>query len=179
MAFDGAAVFLTAPVLDLINDHYSTCIERPRDNHDTDLRPPWGDMLLKFCIEEPDGTSNIPLKRRPGLHQLDLNGDPWGWYESGLTQLLTLHHFNTLAVFPVLEASLVTDICGDCFLQRYRFQDDTIFTNGASVVRYPNGADCVSFDKVEQTFDPEGPEDFIDSLGELRPRLTEGIGKQS
>ena len=179
MAYGGAGVFLTAPVLDLINKHYSSCVQRPRDNHDVDPRPPGGDMLLKFCIEEEDGTSEVALELLPGLHQIDLHGDPWGWYESGITHLLTLHHFNTFAVFPVLDASLVTDVCADCFLQRYRFQDDTIFTNGASIVKYLNGIDHIPFHKVEQTFESEGPEDFIDSFGELRPKLTEGVGKRS
>ena len=178
MAYGGAGVFLSAPVLEHINQHYTTCIDRNRINHDIDPRPPGGDMLLKFCVEESDGTSKVSLELLAGLHQVDLHGDPWGWYESGLTNILTLHHFNTFAPFPLLDASFVSDVCGDCFLQRYRFRDDTIFTNGASIVKYPNGIDHIPFHKVEQTFNSEGPDDFIDSFA-TRPKLTEGIGKRS
>ncbi|KAL9069874.1 MAG: hypothetical protein Q9157_006008 [Trypethelium eluteriae] len=179
MPFGGAGTILTGPVLKQINDHYKTCIDRPRDNADVNPKPPGGDMLLKFCVEEADGTSTTSLELLPGLHQVDLHGDPWGWYESGLMQLLTLHHYHTFAVFPMLEASLVTDVCGDCFLQRYRFQDETVFTNGVSIVKYPNGLEHIPFHKVEQTFTSSGPGEFTDSLGELRPKLTEGVGKLS
>jgi hypothetical protein len=178
MAYGGAGLFLTSSVLERITLHYPTCLDRPRDD-ENNPKPPGGDMLIKFCIEEDDGTSDVPLEILPGLHQIDIHGDPWGWYESGITNALSLHHYNTYAIFPILTSSYVTDVCGDCFLQRYQFKEDTIMTNGVSIVKYLNGIDRVPFHKVEQTFEVNGPDDYLDSLGELRPPLTEGVAKQS
>ncbi|KAI9703499.1 MAG: hypothetical protein M1820_005803 [Bogoriella megaspora] len=180
MAYGGAGVFLTEPILQRINDHYENCINRIRDD-ETDDREPGGDMLLKFCVEEYDGTTDVELELLPGLHQLDIKGDPWGFYESGPTDLLTLHHYNSEAwgVFPVLGASYVSDICGDCFLQRYRFNDHTVLTAGASIVRYLNGMDYIDFNRMERTFPVSDEDEFHDSFGPLRKPLAEGIAKRS
>ena len=54
---------------------------------------------------------------------------------------------------------LISDICGDCFLQRWRFKGDMILSNGYSIATYPHGAlnnfeKGLDLSKVEKTWGP-------------------------
>lgn len=85
-------------------------------------------------------------------------------------------------------------VCGSCFLERWRFPDfgssstnstdvgwsdsgdatdtskaDVIFTNGYSIVRYPNGAPELSL--MEGTWEGAETKDYRWSLGPIRPKL--------
>jgi hypothetical protein len=89
----------------------------------------------------------------PELHQLDVTGDPSGFYESGISPL-SLHHFKggMWHYAKVYEGSKIIQTCGeDCFLQRFLTSDDYIISNGYSIAQYPHG---IPFDanQMERTF---------------------------
>lgn len=93
------------------------------------------------------------------LHQLDIVGDPAGFYEAGLKPL-SLHHFkggmwHKAAIF---EGAQVIHACGEeCFLQRFRTADDFVISNGFSVAYYPDGINFNLY-QTERTFSP-APDD--------------------
>ena len=105
------------------------------------------------------------LTHIPELHQFDLGGDVSGIYESGRLPL-SLHHWKRGwwderdgPAFPVVAMHLISDICGDCFLQRWQFKGDMILSNGYSIATYPRGAlhkfkDGMDLSKVENTWAP-------------------------
>ncbi|KAL8703753.1 MAG: hypothetical protein Q9225_008111, partial [Loekoesia sp. 1 TL-2023] len=112
----------------------------------------------------------------PALHQMDIFGDLSGVYESGRLPL-SLHHWKG-GDYPVDLMSLVSDICGDCFLQRWQFGKDTVLTNGFSIARYPEGeyANGLDFSKAEMTWDSHTVEKSVNpgtahSMSPTRPRL--------
>ncbi|KAL8684189.1 MAG: hypothetical protein Q9218_008385, partial [Villophora microphyllina] len=74
--------------------------------------------------------------------------------------------------------SLISDICGDCFLQRWLFRDDTVLTNGYSIAQYPNASfvDGLDFSKAEETWDSHTVEESVNpgtwhSMSIARERL--------
>ena len=64
----------------------------------------------------------------------------------------------------------ITRVCGDCFLQRYQFDDDTLYSNGYSIALYRKGVENLNLDWMEATWNQHGPE-FDFSIGPLRPAL--------
>lgn len=107
--------------------------------------------------------SRAKLTHIPELHQIDLGGDVSGIYESGRLPL-SLHHWKRgwwdgSAAFPMAQMHLISDICGDCFLQRWRFEGDMVLSNGYSIATYPTGAlnkfeTGMDLSKVENTWVP-------------------------
>jgi hypothetical protein len=96
----------------------------------------------------------------PELHQLDIQGDPSGFYESGIAPL-SLHHFKGGIWHSAkpYEGAKIVHACGeDCFLQRFLTRDDFIISNGYSVAHYPRG---IQFDanQIERTFHA-APDDY-------------------
>ena len=99
------------------------------------------------------------------LHQFDLGGDVSGIYESG-RQPLSLHHWKRGwwnerdgPAFPIVAMHVISDICSECFLQRWQFKGDMILSNGYSIATYPTGAlhkfkDGMDLSKVENTWVP-------------------------
>lgn len=136
MAFGGAGVFLSLPMAAEIDKNYDSCRKRTRAGG--------GDMRIRECIQ---WYTNTKLTHVPGLHQMDLAGDLSGFYESGRLPL-SLHHWKADwwddrrpgRWFPMTAMHLVANICGECFLQRWQFGDDTILSNGYSISVYPNHA---------------------------------------
>lgn len=164
MAYGGAGMFISGPLLDAVVEHFDECI--------TELE---GDMIYRDCIYRHTYPP-VQLTVLPGLHQVDFRGDASGWYEAGPYPLLSLHHWNSRGwhLYPIHYGHLVSKVCGvDCFLQRYRFADDVVLTNGYSVAQYPGGVDNVELERVEATFmhDEKDPEQWEFSVGRLRPRL--------
>lgn len=162
MAYGGAGIFISLPLLKILYEHFDSCKTAGFE----------GDGMFRDCIYTRTSPP-VQLNRLPGLHQMDLLGDVSGWYEAGIRPLLSLHHYNGWHLYPIQSGHLASDVCGlDCFLQRYRYSDDVVLTNGYSVVQYPKGVDRIDFDRVEGTFDHEkGQFDF--SLGALRPKVDE------
>lgn len=174
-AWGGAGIFLSPPLLEILAAHSEECMS---------LSGTWGDALWRDCLMQVTSPT-VRLTQLPGLHQLDMFDDVAGWYESGPDHLLSLHHWKSWHFFPVPLAHLVTDVAGvDTFLQRYKFADGAVLTNGFSVARYPKS--LPDFGLVEGTMHPypgsrmpENGNEFFDSLGALRPALREGTDKIS
>ena len=182
MSFGGGGTFLSIPMAAQINANYDTCVKQTTAQQ--------GDIRVFECI-----TAHTTIKLQPviGLHQTDLGGDLSGFYESGRLPL-SLHHWKTgwhfeqkpeqraLNIYPMAKMHLVSDVCGDCFLQRWQFGSNTILSNGFSISTYPNEnvlAELVEhrdMDKIEDTFMPTREvnsfmKGYEHSIGPLRPKV--------
>lgn len=173
MGFGGAGVFLSLSLAEVINQNYEKC----KSSTDTTA----GDIRVKECIYD---TTNIKLTHIPELHQVDFHGDKSGYYESG-HQPLSLHHWKDWRVdgegWLLPRMHLVADICGDCFMQRWEFGDDTVLSNGFSIAKYPNGKlKKLDMNKMEATWDKGAQvagsknHGFDHSLEPTRPKLKPG-----
>ena len=148
MAFGGAGIFLSVPMAALIDSNYKSCREQSGSSA--------GDMRIMECIQ---WHSHIKLTPIPALHQMDMGGDLSGIYESGWRPL-SLHHWKADwwddkrqdKWTPLNVMHLVADVCGDCFLQRWRFSGDTVLSNGYSIATYPKGISEVELRKPEHTW---------------------------
>jgi hypothetical protein len=174
MAYGGGGVFLTAPVAKAVAE--ANCIEKREDGKYV-LDASQGDRLLYNCIHE---RTDITLTYNPRFNQMDQFGDPSGFYENG-HQPLSVHHFKSWHSSPVAKIHQVADACGeDCVLQRFKFKDNFIVSNGFSVAHYPQGID---FDlaQTENTFtstDDVANVAFSYRFGEMRRTLNR-TGKKS
>ena len=169
MGFGGAGVFLSLGLAEAIDRNYAKC----KSSSGTTA----GDIRVKECIY---ASTNTKLTHIPELHQIDFHGDKSGYYESG-HQPLSLHHWKDWSMdgegFLLASMHLVSDICGDCFMQRWQFGDDTVLSNGFSIAKYPNGnLNNLDMTKMEATWDPgaqvEGSSNhgFDHSLEPARPK---------
>jgi hypothetical protein len=156
-AFGGGGVFLTQAMGKVVTDKYQSCRSEQKVKEADSGWGPQGDILLRKCIYE---NSETKLTLVNELWQLDLYGDPSGFYESGLKPL-SLHHYRGGGwhlAFP-WHYTKVSHVCGeDCMMQRFQFADDFILANGFSVAHYPKG---INFDlnQVERTF-TSAPDDY-------------------
>lgn len=178
-AFGGAGIFLSVPLAEELEPHLVDC-----------LSGRGGDMQLMECVHDHTHTR---LERVKGLQQQDMHGNMDGFFESGW-RFLTLHHWKSWYTAPVLDMARVALVCGGCFLQRWRFPDfgsssqnrtevgawesgdgtdgskaEVVFTNGYSIVRYPNGAP--ELNRMEGTWEGAEGKDYRWSLGPIRPKL--------
>ncbi|RYP75779.1 hypothetical protein DL770_007346 [Monosporascus sp. CRB-9-2] len=164
MAYGGAGAYLSAPLARKLGDleQATKCI------HETP--PDFGDVIIRDCIYHHSKTK---LTWLPGLYQHDLTGDLSGFFESGV-EPLNLHHWNSWYKEPVTKMAATTKFCGGCFLQRWRFGKDTVFSNGYSIVKYRHGLENLDLNKMEHTFgavygDVDPQYDF--TIGPLRDRV--------
>lgn len=84
---------------------------------------------------------------------------------------------------------LVSEVCDECFLQRWQFTNDVVLTNGFSVAKYPDGSlergarsdlsnstfvddGGIDLRKTEVTWDGKD-KDVMHSLAPTRPALNE------
>jgi hypothetical protein len=163
MAFGGAGVFLSVPIARVLNDHLEKCISEG---------PSEGDGILRECVYRHTRAKLTHIK---DLHQQDLRGDESGFFEAGL-QPLSLHHWKSWYNAPVDKMSRVASVCGDCFLQRWRFGTDTVLSNGYSVAVYRDGHEKVDLMRMEGTWgDTEGA--FDHSIGPFRRKMEKGEKK--
>ena len=170
-AFGGAGVFLSVPLAKTITQRYASCSSADKVHEADTGWGPQGDVLLRKCIYENSATK---LTLLDGLWQLDLVGDPSGFYESGVRPL-SLHHYRggMWHVAHPWEYTKVSHVCGeDCLLQRFRTADDFVLATSFSVAHYPKGIDF-DLNQTERTFRPveEGGWNFDYSLGPQRPSL--------
>ncbi|KAI0018796.1 hypothetical protein F4780DRAFT_749476 [Xylariomycetidae sp. FL0641] len=142
-AFGGAGAYLSAPLAKKLGavDQAQQCFEEfPTDQ---------GDLLLRDCVYNH---SKARLTILPGLYQHDMLHDLRGFFESGLLPL-NIHHWKSWYHEPVVDMARAVHFCGDCFLQRWRFDDDTVLSNGYSISAYrPGVLDRLDLDKMELTF---------------------------
>ncbi|KAE8153066.1 hypothetical protein BDV25DRAFT_150161 [Aspergillus avenaceus] len=159
IAYGGAGIFLSMPLLEELDAVYDECYEF-KDN---------GDKRVAQCIYMHT-TTKLTWDR--GLFQLDLQNDVSGFYESGRPLPLSLHHWKSWADVDVLALGKVAPICGDdCQLRRWRISDRWFLVNGFSLVEYSSPMDDLV--SMEQTWDPsEWARDrgYAWSLGPLRPK---------
>lgn len=155
-AFGGAGVFLSVPMAEIVTKNFDTCKSEGKLAEANTGWGPQGDILLRKCIYE---NSEVRLTLLNDLWQLDLFGDPSGFYEAGLKPL-SLHHYRggMWHVAHPWHYTKVAGVCGeDCTLQRFRTADDFVIANGFSVAYYPRGIDF-DLGQVEATFHA-APED--------------------
>ncbi len=160
MAYGGAGVFMSPPLVEAIEPRIEQCIRESTTFT--------GDGMLRDCIYMHTRTV---LTIVHGLHQHDFREDPSGFFESA-PRVLSLHHWKSWYHAPVAAmARVATRVCGDCFLQRWRFGNDTLFANGYSIAVYADGVlDNLDLSRVEGTWShPTRDYDF--AYGTLRPRL--------
>ena len=139
-AFGGAGVFLSVPTAKLVADKFDSCRGEDKIQQSNTGWGPQGDILLRKCIYE---NSDTKLTLLPSLWQLDLFGDPSGFYESGIKPL-SLHHYRG-GVWHIAHPwhyTKVAHVCGeDCTMQRFQTADDFVISNGFSIAHYPQGID--------------------------------------
>ncbi|KAI1322103.1 glycosyltransferase family 31 protein [Xylariaceae sp. FL0255] len=149
-AFGGAGVFVSVPLAAQVARDYESCKTDEKIRESNSGWGPQGDILLRKCIYE---NTDVRLSILKGLYQLDLYGDPSGFYESGIKPI-SLHHFKGGGWHSALpsEYTKIAHICGeDCTLQRFQTADDFIISTGFSVVHYPQGIDF-NLRQMERTF---------------------------
>lgn len=149
-AFGGAGVFISVPLAAQVTRDYESCKTEEKILESNSGWGPQGDILLRKCIYENTDT-RLSLMR--GLYQLDLYGDPSGFYESGI-QPMSLHHFKGGGwhLAHPWQYTKLAHICGeDCTFMRFRTTDDFIISAGYSVAHYPEG---INFNvrQMERTF---------------------------
>lgn len=159
MAFGGAGAYLSAPLARKVADQILECIESSFIKE--------GDILIRHCVYT---RSKAKLTILPGLHQQDFQGDASGFFEAGFKPL-NLHHWKSWFEAPVVAMAQAADFCGDCFLQRWRFGNDTVLSNGYSIATYRHGHESVDLDTPEGTWDKFNG-DFDFSIGPLRKPYT-------
>ncbi|KAH8695046.1 hypothetical protein BGW36DRAFT_360761 [Talaromyces proteolyticus] len=183
MAFGGAGVFVSKPLLEDLMANYDECQswgEQP------------GDQKLGQCIERFGHSS---LTTWPSLYQMDLTGAPDGVFESG-RRIDTLHHWSSWYTKDVVKMSAVAAAAGKrSVLRRWIFDQQTsidtttgqsvrtfwVLTNGYSIVKYTLASNApenaINFDECEKTWE-EDISGYIQSLGPLRPKEQEGVTKE-
>ncbi|KAL8631891.1 hypothetical protein Q9189_002367 [Teloschistes chrysophthalmus] len=173
MAFGGAGIFLSRALAETLDTHYDSCTG--------EMHPAaGGDERVMRCIYNHTDTKLTNLER---LHQMDLGGDLSGVYENGKFPL-SLHHWKTdNNEYPVDKMSLISDICGECFLQRWLFSssDNIVLANGFSIAQYPGGGtEGIEWDRPEETWESRTVEESVNegvwhSLGMAREAVKEKV----
>lgn len=159
-AFGGAGIFISVPLAKELEPHLESC-----------LSARGGDMQLMECIYKH---SHAKLQTVPALHQQDMQGDLSGFFESGW-RYLSLHHWKSWYKAPVEQMAKIVNICGECFLQRWVFGEDTVLSNGYSIAKYPKG--LPDLNKMEATWNNADSGDFDWSMGPLRAKVQKGDKK--
>ncbi|KAJ5625184.1 hypothetical protein N7510_001493 [Penicillium lagena] len=163
MAYGGAGIFLSIPMLQEMDQYFDDCF----------LFKDTGDKRVASCIYLHTQTQ---LTWDHRLFQMDFQNDATGFWESGRTLPLSLHHWKSPEWFPhdVIGMSKAASVCGDnCQLKRWRVTDEWFLVNGFSVVEYSQPQDEEDLKAMEATWDSSVwaiEEGFAYSLGPLRPK---------
>ncbi|KAK5944905.1 hypothetical protein PMZ80_002107 [Knufia obscura] len=127
MAYGGGGIFLSAPLVEQILPHWDQCFAVRNT----------GDKMLAQCIYHHTTTK---FTWEQNLHQVDLHGDQSGFYEALRQQPLSLHHWKSgmfRSTIDMYNLSRVASVCGNsCLLQKFRFKNNWVLTNGFSLVKY-------------------------------------------
>lgn len=163
MAYGGAGIFLSTPLLSQINEFYDECA----------LIKDTGDKRIARCIYTHTDTK-FTWDRR--LFQMDFHSDASGFYESGRPLPLSLHHWKSAEWSPVDVVAMgkVAAMCGDeCLLRRWKISDRWFFINGFSLVQYSRPLTESDLKGMELTWEPSQwaqDEGYAYSLGPLRQK---------
>ncbi|EGD98409.1 hypothetical protein TESG_05788 [Trichophyton tonsurans CBS 112818] len=178
IAFGGAGVFVSKPLLETMHTVYQKC---------QDLGTQPGDQKVAHCIKK---FGNTDLTLWDSLYQMDIRGEPDGLFESG-RRFDSLHHWQSWYNKDVVKMSTIAAVAGrNSVLRRWRFDERItgkgqrtfwVLTNGYSIVKYTidasANAESVGFDKVEKTWDGDDKV-FEKRLGPLRPKDQPGVKKE-
>ncbi len=159
VTYGGGAVFLTAPMLDIVGQLLCLQDSHSTNSHNsTPIDTSSWDMLLYKCITH-NANPKAPLHILPGLYDpststLDLtyslrNKDQkviTSGYGSSTLQPLALHRYRNYHRLEAAKGHLVTSACGEeCFLQRFLFAGDGwVLVNGYTLTKYPPGWEVVA-----------------------------------
>lgn len=160
IAFGGAGVFLSQPMLTQVASVYEDCEQMTYS----------GDRRIGNCIYEHT-TTRLTVDHR--LRQLDLMEDASGFFESGREPPLSVHHWKSWFKADMPKLGVISDLCGDtCLLRQWHFSDDWILTNGFSVVRYgfKPPKDDISMEMTWDSHNGANQEGYLHELGPLRPK---------
>ena len=162
MGFGGAGVFLSRPLVEEISkpEVFEACLNTDHT----------GDRRISLCIYQHTYT-HLTINHR--LHQLDVQGDVSGFFESGRQPPLSVHHWKSWFHMDMAKLSVVSELCGDsCLLRQWNFADGWILTNGFSVMKYSKELD--PNDKtMELTWEGQNGavhESFLHEFGPLREK---------
>lgn len=156
IAFGGAGVFLSRPLLSEVTSVFDEC-ERMDYT---------GDRRIANCIYLYTNT-RLTIDHR--LHQLDLMHDASGFFEAGRELPLSVHHWKSWFEADMPKLSKISNLCGDsCLLRRFHFKDNWTLTNGFSVVQYSYPYDVKDI-TMEMTWDEHNGADVEAYLHELGP----------
>ncbi|KAL4788210.1 hypothetical protein BJX76DRAFT_200675 [Aspergillus varians] len=159
MAYGGAGIFLSVPLLGDLQHVFETC-HSLKDK---------GDRMLASCIY---AHTSAKFTWERGLYQLDIHGDASGFFESGRPLPLSVHHWKSWFQADMVALGKVAGICGDeCLLRRFHLSKskDWFLVNGYSVIQ--DGTLWNDPRPMEQTWEKskyQGPDPFAYSLGPLR-----------
>lgn len=158
IAFGGAGVFLSRPLLSELANVYGECEQMTYT----------GDRRIGNCIYQYT-TTRLTVDHK--LHQLDLMEDASGFFESGREQPISVHHWKSWFHADMPKLSVISELCGDtCLLRQWHFSDGWVLTNGFSVVKFsfpPEPGDQT----MEMTWEPHNgatEESYLHELGPLR-----------
>ncbi|KAK8117331.1 uncharacterized protein PG998_005612 [Apiospora kogelbergensis] len=158
MAFGGAGAYLSSALAQKLGDNALKCIE--------EATAPEGDIIIRDCVYRH---SKAKLTILDELFQQDLMGDPSGFFESGVRPI-NLHHWKSWFHLRPDKMSLASNLCGDCFLQRWRFGEDEVLSNGYSIAKYRDGLEELDLKFMEKTASNLN-DGFDFSIGPFRPKL--------
>jgi hypothetical protein len=164
--FGGGGIFMSLPLAALLSspEVYEKCVANPKDQ---------GDQIFNDCI-------NLYTDVKPifdhGLNQMDINGSPDGYFESG-RRMLTVHHWKSWFHVNVPLAGRVARVTGDeGVFMRWRFEKGVVLSNGFSIVDYGEGIGEVDLWKVEKTWNGKDGK-WVHHIGPLREKVEEGKKK--
>lgn len=139
MAFGGAGIIISLPVLDLLSDHMD---EYSNVGH-------YNDVSSKECLNDI-ASPPLLLSHLAGPNQIDTHGNPDRWFKGERKPGLRAQSYEDWHRTSLGYGHLITELCGhDCFLQRYLFQDGSVLINGHSAVNYPRALGNVKVAEME------------------------------
>ncbi|KAL4887117.1 hypothetical protein BJY04DRAFT_204653 [Aspergillus karnatakaensis] len=162
MGFGGAGVFLSRPLVEQLSkpEVVQACQEMVYT----------GDRRISLCVYQYS-SAYLTIDHR--LRQLDFRGDATGFFEAFRPPPLSVHHWKSWFNADMAKLSKVGEICGDsCLLQKFRFSDGWILTNGFSISKHSSeiSSDDIS---MELTWDGDhnaNREAFMHELGPIREK---------
>ena len=168
MAFGGAGVFLSRPLLTELSDS--------KVLRDCQMMDYTGDRRISYCVYQHTNTK-LTVDHR--LRQLDMRGDVSGFFESGREPPLSVHHWKSWFDTDMTKVSAVSELCGDtCLLRKWFFSDGWILTNGFSIVKYSSKIE-IDDPSMELTWFGDHGAEFESYLHELGPLRDKDWGKLS
>ncbi|KAJ5090189.1 hypothetical protein N7532_008873 [Penicillium argentinense] len=168
IAFGGAGVFMSRPLLSDLGTVYDECEQMTFT----------GDRRIANCIYQYT-TTRLTVDHR--LHQLDLMKDASGFFEAGREPPLSVHHWKSWFTADMPKLSVISEAFGeDVLLRQWQFSDEWILTNGFSVIQYSLPLDPGDI-TMEMTWEPHNgatDESYLHELGPLRRKDDDKISFQ-